>query len=70
MYASRNWGYHFDKSTKDGGIITRVQEFMNEKAIYWVELMSLLRISKDEGESINTLGQCLSILASIEKVCL
>lgn len=52
----------------NGGITTRVHNFMNEKVIYWVEVMSLLRVVKYEKEDSKTLGLCLDILNSIEKV--
>lgn len=68
IYTCRNWGYHFRESTMNRGIITRVHNFMNEKVIYWVEVMSLLRVVKYEKEYSNTLGLCLDILISIEKV--
>lgn len=69
IYACENWGYHFTKSTSDIGVTTLLKQFLGEKAIYWVEVMSLLRVVKvHEGITNNTLAQCTKILRSVQKV--
>ena len=53
----------------DVDIITLLAQFMDEKIVYWVELMSLLRVGKYKEESKNNpLGQCVEILDSVQKV--
>ncbi|KIK58268.1 hypothetical protein GYMLUDRAFT_701502, partial [Collybiopsis luxurians FD-317 M1] len=73
VYACKSWGYHLEKSTKDvektTNLMETVQEFLKEKIIYWVEVMSVLRVSKHEQETANdTLVQCMDILNLIEKI--
>ena len=69
IYACRSWGYHLEKSARNEGIISSLKEFLNEKIIYWVEVMSLLRQLTDEKTTtIDAMSECVNILNIVDQV--
>ncbi|KIK58309.1 hypothetical protein GYMLUDRAFT_102638, partial [Collybiopsis luxurians FD-317 M1] len=53
VYACKSWGYHLGKATRNAEITTAFTQFLNQQIIYWVEVMSVLRVSKSEKEAVN-----------------
>ncbi|KIK66981.1 hypothetical protein GYMLUDRAFT_915410 [Collybiopsis luxurians FD-317 M1] len=69
VYACKSWGYHLERSPKDAEVTRAVKQFFNKKILYWVEAMSLLRLSNHkENSSEDTLVQCGDILESVRQV--
>ena len=69
VYACKSWGYHLEKSAKDAEVTTTLKKFLKEKILYWVEVMSLLRMASYEGSSSeDTLVQCGETFDSVRKV--
>ncbi|KIK66938.1 hypothetical protein GYMLUDRAFT_156943, partial [Collybiopsis luxurians FD-317 M1] len=68
VYACKNWEYHLKRSPKDAEVTRALKEFSNKKILYWVEAMSLLRLSNyKENSSEDTLVQCGDILESVRQ---
>ena len=62
QYCCQFWSYHFMQCEIEEIVIDRLEEFLKEKGIYWIEAMSLLSQLPGCGEALNSVIKVSSVL--------